>query len=204
MQDRAFGYRFKPILINALQTKVHITQAFMPDDLVQILALQGLNLASQISEDELESEGFVSVEHDLALLTELNDPFPHIIAKVGKEVVGYALVMLPEKKDKVFFLKPMFEQIEKLNFKGQKIDAQKYVVMGQVCIAKAYRGKGLFSALYEHMRNCLKAHFECLITEVSERNKRSLRAHQKVGFQTLRRYTDPSGERWRLISWDWS
>ena len=203
LQDRDLAGRFKSIMTNALRDNVHLTQAFFEHDLQQILALQKANLAEQISETELQQEGFVTVKHDLKLLKALNEPNPHIIAKLGEEVIGYALVMSAEKADTVPVLIPMFEQIEKLTFEGQRLGAGRYVVMGQICIAKAYRGQGLFKALYLHMQACLQAQFPYVITEVSDRNKRSLRAHQKVGFHPLEIYNDPSGERWHLLLWDW-
>ena len=204
LQDRDLAGRFKPIMTNALQDQVHLTQAFSEDDLRQILALQRANLPDHISASELQQEGFVTVKHDLLLLKSLNEPYPHIIAKAGEEVIAYALVMLSGKRDAVPVLVPMFEQIEKLTFAGNRLGAEDYLVMGQICIAKAYRGQGLFTALYTHMHACLGHQFSYVITEVSDRNKRSLKAHQKVGFQTLELYNDPFGERWHLLLWDWN
>jgi predicted GNAT superfamily acetyltransferase len=71
--------------------------------------------------------------------------------------------------------------------------------MGQVCIAKGYRGQGIFQGLYQEMANQLEPHFEYIITEVSKRNPRSIRAHEKVGFLNVREYTSDDGEEWVIL-----
>lgn len=76
LQDRDFAYRFKPMMLNDLPIKVLLAQAFLADELAQDLALQSLNVAANISEEE-----FVSVEHDLALLSDLNEPFSDLVVK---------------------------------------------------------------------------------------------------------------------------
>ena len=45
--------------------------------------------------------------------------------------------------------------------------------------------------------------FDFTVTEVAARNTRSLRAHARVGFQTLHVYPDPTtGEDWHVIALD--
>jgi hypothetical protein len=45
--------------------------------------------------------------------------------------------------------------------------------------------------------------FDFTVTEVAARNRRSLRAHARVGFQTLHVYPDATtGEEWDVIALD--
>ena len=74
--------------------------------------------------------------------------------------------------------------------------------MGQVCIDKAYRGKGVFSMLYEQHKQSYSKHYQMLVTEISVHNYRSQRAHEKVGFKTIHTYTDAM-DSWNLVVWDW-
>ena len=48
--------------------------------------------------------------------------------------------------------------------------------------------------------------FPYLITEISARNPRSVRAHEKVGFKVVHSYqvTDPKPEEWIIVLWDWN
>lgn len=172
-------------------------------ELSQVLNLQKRNLEISVGSDESKSQGFVTVNHDMDLLKLMNHPYPHIIAKDGDQVIGYTLVMLKSLKDKIPVLQSMFGEINKLTYKGEKLGEVSYFVMGQVCIDKPYRGKGVFGGMYEEMRKQMSAHFKYVITEIATRNTRSIRAHEKVGFRELHRYQDDL-EHWSLILWDWS
>ena len=78
-----------------MHTAIKYTASNTEDDLLQILQLQQENLPKNISEQEAKEQGFVTLEHNLDLLAEMNTPYPHAIAKNGHKVVGYALMMLP-------------------------------------------------------------------------------------------------------------
>ena len=73
-----------------------------------------------------------------------------------------------------------------------------YMVMGQVCIAKLFRKKGIFRGLYSHMRKELKEKYQMIITEVDAENQRSLAAHYAIGFNDLLFY-EASKRKWHLI-----
>ena len=74
--------------------------------------------------------------------------------------------------------------------------------MGQVCVDKAYRGKGVFDMLYQHHKQVLKDRFDFVVTEISTNNLRSVRAHEKVGFKNIHTYKDAVDE-WSVVLWDW-
>lgn len=163
------------------------------EELIHILELQKANLPSAVSSEEQKSEGFVTVDHDLDILTRMHEACPHIIAKDNNRVVGYALCMHPKFGDEIDVLKPMFREIA-----SQVAPHTSYIVMGQVCIDKAYRKQGIFRKLYEVMQATLAPQFDTIITEVDARNARSLYAHYAVGFRLLHRY-HADGKDWELI-----
>lgn len=169
------------------------------EDLNQILVLQQSNLPENLDREEILSQGFVTVRHDFALLQAMNAAAPHIVAKYHDQVVGYALTMLPSFADRVPILDHMFDRINTLSWKGRPLVDWRYYAMGQVCVAKSFRGQGVFDGLYEGHRRYLSPAFEAVITEVSTRNTRSLRAHERVGFETLEVYRAPDGQEWALI-----
>lgn len=135
--------------------------------------------------------------HDFEILKKMNDRCAHIIAKHQDNVVGYALCMLKEFKDDIEVLKPMFQQIDNC-LKSNKT----YLIMGQICIDKAYRKQGIFRELYNCMRQQLQSEFAMVITEVDLENTRSLNAHCAIGFKDLHFYNSNNQE-WALIFWDW-
>ena len=123
---------------------------------------------------------------------------PSIVAREGANLAGYALVMPVQCRSLIPILEPMFQRLESLGMLGQR-----FYVMGQICVGKPWRGKGVFDLLYQAHRRHLRATFDCSVTEVATRNTRSMRAHQRVGFTVIDRYRDATDE-WALLRWDWS
>lgn len=172
------------------------------DDLRQILQLQQLNLSTNISADELNSQGFVTMRHNLETLEQMNDLGPAVIIKDQEKVVAYALTMLVECKDLMPALKPMFTIFESLSWMGNPLNTYSYYVMGQICVAKEFRGQGLVDELYHYHRKIYQSKFELILTEIATRNFRSIKAHEKVGFKTIHIHKDALDE-WAIVGWDW-
>ena len=170
------------------------TQATTSEELRQILELQQQNLPRNLTQKEQESDGFVTVEHTFTVLKEMNDECGHIIAKSEGKVVAYALCMHPKFAESIEILKPMFHEINKV-VKGNL----NYMVMGQICVAKSHRGKGVFRQLYTTMKAKLPSGMDTIITEVAVKNIRSLNAHFAVGFTELKRYSEDNLTEWVLI-----
>ena len=162
-------------------------------EIEQILELQKLNLPGVLSETTKLQQGFVTVKHNKKLLEEMNDAWPHTLAKMGTKVVGYALSMDPKFGKEIDVLLPMFQKIELHK------PSQKYMVMGQICIAKGYRGQGIFRGLYHAMLGFLGNSFTEIITEVDAKNTRSLGAHMAIGFKEILRYSSEKQD-WILLS----
>ena len=166
-------------------------------ELLKILELQKQNIPSSISSEEKLKEGFVTVHHDFETLYAMNTSCAHIVATYNGKVIGYALSMLREFKDKIAVLKPMFLEIDTC------IESKRsYMVMGQICVDKSFRKQGVFRGLYKFMQSELNHKFDVLITEVDVKNTRSLNAHIAVGFKVLKRYISNAQE-WVVLIWEW-
>lgn len=166
-----------------------------------ILALQQQNLKLESLSPEQKQDGFVTVLHTVSLLQEMAEHLGQVIAVDKGRVVGYALAMARAIEPKIPVLIPMFRMINQLSFEGQALQDANYYVMGQVCIEQAYRGQGIFGQLYAMHRQTFSQSFDYCLTEVSTSNGRSMRAHEKVGFQTIHSFTDPTDE-WNILLWD--
>ena len=164
-------------------------------ELEQILALQQRNLPRNVDPLAIADQGFVTVEHTLPILRRMHELEPSIVARDGPALAGYALVMPVECRSFVPVLEPMFQRLEGLR--------RRFYVMGQICIDGPWRGRGLFDGLYQAHREHLRDRYELVVTEVSVRNPRSLRAHLRVGFREIERYRDLT-DQWVLLGWDWS
>jgi GNAT superfamily N-acetyltransferase len=164
--------------------------------------LQQANLSTRVSADTAVSQGFVTLHHSFDLLKKMNEANPQVIAKDGDQVVGYALVMLPSFQDLVPALKPMFALFDGLEFNGKKISGYNYYVMGQICVAEGYRGAGVFDGLYQKHRELYGKKYDLVVTEIASRNTRSMRAHQRVGFQVVHAFQDAI-DYWEVLVWAW-
>ncbi len=148
---------------------------------------------------EKEVEGFVTLEHNLDLLKEMNDPFPHTVALVDGRLVGYALTMLKEMKSSIEGLEDMFAQLSRIDYGGRAFMQYRFFIMGQICVDKAFRKKGVFRGLYDTIKTNMKAHFDFLITEIARENLRSINAHKAVGFETLKVHRASDGKDWAIV-----
>jgi GNAT superfamily N-acetyltransferase len=170
-----------------IDTGVEIGLARSDDDLEQILELQRRNRA--FSED-----GFVSIDHTLDILRAFHARMPSVVARRRGSVVGYALSMPREESARVPVLEPMFARLASMTL----LAAQRWYVMGQVCVDEAWRGRGVFDGLYAEHRNRYAGQFDWLVTEIAMRNPRSSKAHARVGFVEIDRYLDDSDE-WSVV-----
>ena len=102
-------------------------------------------------------------------------------------------------------LMSMFRMLDTLDWREQPLAGNpRWFVMGQVCVAEAYRAMGVFDGMNHHLRENYADRFDMTITEVSSANPRSLRAHRRVGFETMHVYEDPEADEvWEVVIWDW-
>src|SRR5258707_13124508 len=121
-------------------------------DLVQILDLQKKNLAQALSQEEINREGFVTVNHSLEGLKKMNSYEQSVIAKENDTVVAYLLAMTQQSKYDIPILAPMFEVFNQIVYKKKNILEYNYLVVGQVCVAKEFRGKGILDDCYHEYK----------------------------------------------------
>lgn len=173
------------------------------EELEQILRLQKENLQQHIDETEIKSQGFVTLKHDLRTLQQMHDMAPSVLIKNNDIVVAYALTMLKECRLLIPDLESMFALLDQLYWKEKPLNDYSFYVMGQVCVAKQYRGLGLFDDLYHYHKKIYQSRFNLFITEIATRNTRSIRAHERVGFKTIHTHRDELDE-WIVVAWDWN
>jgi GNAT superfamily N-acetyltransferase len=172
-------------------------------ELEQIQNLNQQNLKHNLSEDEMLREGFVSWNYSLELLEKMHRLAPSIIVKDNDEVVGYALVTLKEARSFHDDFEKMIINLQPVIYEGKALISYHFYLMGQVCIHKNYRGKGVFPLLYQQHKISYSKEYELLVTEISTKNQRSLKAHEKIGFKNI--FTHREGvDEWHVVAWNWA
>lgn len=174
------------------------------EELKGILHLQRLNHSNSLLQEEREAEGFLTCLHTIEILSKWNAVAPHIIAVQDGSVVGYLLTMISDASQDMPILRPMFQLFQKLEYQGKPISNYDYIIVGQVCVAKELRGSNVLKNLYHLYENQYKEKFDFAITEISTKNKRSIRAHLKHGFEKLLIHEVTEGEEWCIVILDWN
>jgi L-amino acid N-acyltransferase YncA len=172
------------------------------EELQGIRDLQEANLSSKLSAEEASAEGFVTASYTVDFLRTMHRSHPSVIAKDGDKVVGYALVATQDVRKEHDLLAGLFDEIDAIEYEGKPIRQRNYVVVGQLCVGKGYRGMGLAKRMYDFYREALQEKFDSCLTDVVQSNKRSLRAHEKTGFIVVGTL-EYGGVGWDVVMWKW-
>ncbi|MGI8600534.1 MAG: GNAT family N-acetyltransferase [Chitinophagaceae bacterium] len=172
------------------------------DEIQQIHALNQKNLIQNLSPSIQKEQGFVSWLYSIELLEKMHHLAPSVIIKDGDILAGYALTTLIESAEFHPDLQIVFQNLQKLQLNNQPIFNYRFYCMGQICIAKEYRGKGLVNMLYQKHKEIYHKEYDFILTDIATRNSRSMKSHQKIGFKTIHSYVDNMDE-WDVVIWDW-
>lgn len=179
------------------------TTAQTKTDLEGILELQRANLTRNLSPEVIKSQGFVTIQHTYSQLAKLNDLEAHLIAKDGDRVIAYLLAMTAASKYDISILDPLFDSFDKLEYQEKKVSDYQYIVVGQVCIDKDYRGQGVLDACYAAYKEFFGKKYDFAITEIARHNVRSLKGHQRIGFKEIHAHQEDNQTEWVVVIWDW-
>ena len=173
------------------------------EELLQIHNLNEQNLKQNLDKETQKQEGFVTWLYPLELLKKMHQLSPGIIVKGNDKVAAYALTTLKEAA--VFHpdLEVMFRNLQPVQHKGKPLSCYRFYCMGQICVEKEYREKGIVNMLYQKHKEIYSPHYDFILTEILTSNFRSLKAHKKTGFQSIYTYRDAMDE-WSVVVWDWS
>lgn len=185
--------------MNRLQIKTATTLA----ELRGIKLLQEQNLKSGLTREEAAMEGFVTAEYSLDFLQVMNNIAPAIIATDGERLAGYAIAAVKSVGVHHDLLVDLFNVIDGTTYNSRVLKDANYIVVGQICVAKGYRGMGLPKKLYEEFRKTYSQSFDYCITDIAEDNPRSLAAHLKAGFKVIDSLKY-GGTSWHVVLWDWN
>lgn len=171
-------------------------------ELQQIADLNAMNLRPGLTADEIASQGFVTWRYDVGLLQHLAAYAPSIICKSGESVAGYALTAPRESRVIHRELDLMLDKISNLTYEGRALRDLSFYVMGQLCVAREYRGMGVVEAMYELHRESFSRTYDLMVLTIATDNTRSVRVHERIGFRDIHVFNDHFGG-WKVSVWDW-
>ena len=172
-------------------------------ELEGIKKLQQENLKKNLADQEAETEGFVTAEYTMEFLERMHNEKPSVIAKDGDLIAGYALAAVKAIRYEHELLVDLFDTIDKTHYQNRLLKDSNYIVVGQLCVSKNYRGLGLVYQMYQHFRKTLAPDFDYCITDVAKNNPRSLKVHLKSGFVVIDEL-QYGGVGFDIVLWDWN
>lgn len=172
------------------------------EDYEAISALNTLNRKVFLPQEQIRSQGFVTWAYPVDLLEKMAAFAPSVICTEGSTLAGYALtapldcaVVHPE-------LAQLLEKMKVVNYRDQPLSAYRHYIMGQLCVAEPYRGQGIVEKMYQFHRQQFYPQFEMMVLTISTANTRSVRVHERIGFQEVHHFEDHHGA-WKAYVWDW-
>jgi len=155
-------------------------------DITGVLNLQEQYLYRNMIKKE-RKDGFVTTPFTRRQIEEVLKENGLFVAK-NKEGVVVAYIFAASWKyfEQWEIFNYMVSRFPKLSFQGQKITTENTFQYGPVCIAKKYRGQGLFNQLFEVMRLEFVKKYPISITFINQINEISTAAHtRKLGWEII-------------------
>ena len=185
-----------------------------PADFDGILALQRAAHRDAVDARTAADEGFVTWRYDRPTLRALDDPAAHSVAvdDTTEQVVAYAISLPaatargdgPDAEGHAL-AHPLAQQLARvldgLTWDGTPVAEIDYVIMGQVAVAPAYRGRGVFRRLYAHYLASRARHYDLALTDIHAENARSRAAHAAIGWQEVPHKAEELND-WVVVGYD--
>ena len=140
-----------------------------------VVALQDANLAWNLGEDEKES-GYLSARFTPKQFGEMNADCAVVVAEDNGQLTGYACCASQSFSAGTPILQAMMQEFSKLSYLGTPLGAG-CCIYGPVCVARAYRGKGVFRGLLARLKEEIRGRHDVAVCFIGKTNVRSLAAH---------------------------
>ena len=169
-------------------------------DIESILKLHFKYQVDSIEEED-KKDGFVTTSFTKEQLSSLISQEQGLfIALEDDEVVGYVMSASWE----FWSIWPMFaymiQDLDSLEYLGQKLSVKNSYQYGPVCIDKKYRGSGLLEELFDFSRVEMAKKYPILVTFINKINPRSYAAHtQKLGLTLIKEFEFNNNSYYELV-----
>ena len=162
-----------------------ITRVAIASDIDEILKLQSLNLAANLSAAE-RVQGFVTTPFTAEQIKVLLNQTGIFVAEEQRIIVGYAFAGSWDFFSQWAIFPYMVSRFGQLEFQGTQITVNNTFQYGPVCIDRRWRGGRVLPQLFETVRSRFVVHFPIGITFINKANPRSLAAHtRKLNLQII-------------------
>lgn len=169
-----------------------------PSDFPMILALQKDNLLGNL-EPQDQQDGFLSIEYSRDQLESLNNELGIFVAQDNDHLAGYLIAQTMDHALQSPLISTMVKRFPDVLYRARPLSGFRTFIYGPVCIERRSRGQGILEGLFNVMLKTLKQ-FDVGVGFVSERNPRSLHAHQdKLGLKVVDEFEFNGQKYWTLV-----
>lgn len=157
-------------------------------DIPAVKNLQKKYHVSTISEED-KKDGFVTTlftqEQFKELIEEEDGLF---IATDNGEIIAYAMAASWDYWSAWPLFQLMIEDLPSTEYLGTTLSTENSYQYGPIAIEKNYRGTEVLPNLFEFAKRKMHKKYPILITFINSTNPRSLRAHEKLGLDTIKTF----------------
>ena len=153
-------------------------------DFESLVRLQNANLASNLPAGERQS-GFLSVGFSAEQFAAMNEDLAVVVALLDGDVKAFLCASTVEFNQAVALPAAMIARFPRAKYQGQPLSTLAVCIVGPVCIDQSLRGQGVLSRLYDCFFAIAPQEFEVAVVFVSADNLASIKAHEKLGLETI-------------------
>jgi len=153
-------------------------------DFESLVQLQNANLAGNLPSAERQS-GFLSVGFSAEQFAAMNDNLAVVVAVQQEQVKAFLCASTVEFNQAVALPAAMIARFPRAKYQGQPLSTLPVCIVGPVCIDQSLRGQGVLTRLYDCFFAVAPQGFNVAVVFVSVDNLASIKAHEKLEFETV-------------------
>jgi hypothetical protein len=153
-------------------------------DYEQLVALQEATLVSNLSDAE-KADGFLSRTFTAEELKAMDTDLCIVVCENNGSVQGFLATGTLEYNGQFDLPSTMIARFNQVNYEDKLLSAWASFIAGPVAIDKSARGTGAFQGMYHELFRIIPEKYDLATTLISTVNTRSLRAHEKIGYESV-------------------
>ena len=170
------------------------------EDIEKILELHFKYQIDSINEED-KKDGFITTAFTKEQIKELIILEQGIFVAIENEkVIAYVMSASWDFWSRWPMFVYMIEDLENLEYLGQKLTTKNSYQYGPVCVDKEYRGKKILENLFEFARVNMAKKFPILVTFINKINPRSFEIHKrKIGLEVIKEFSYNNNNYYELV-----
>ena len=170
------------------------------NDIEKVLELHAKYQINTINEED-KKDGFITTAFTKDQMVDLITLEQGLFIAVENErVIAYVMSASWDFWSRWPMFVYMIEDLENLEYLGQKLTTKNSYQYGPVCVDKEYRGKQVLEKLFDFARVNMAKRFPILVTFINKINQRSYIAHtKKIGLEVIKEFSYNNNNYYELV-----